>query len=67
MKPSKDEVISKLCKKNFELKQINKDYKKRIRGVYQVLYNVGGALNDNLESFTPQQLKTFFKIRDLIR
>jgi len=56
------EIIAKLTREIEELKQENKMYKEMEDSIYNMIYGIGGPLNDNYYQFTNKQLKPFRKI-----
>ena len=48
------------------LEQAVKTYKQRSDDIYNVLYCIGGPLNDNIDGYTRKQLKNFFQISKVI-
>jgi len=61
-----DEVIAKLVIENFDLKARIYEFEESIKSINQILYCIGGPLNDNVLNYNKDQLRTFFKIKDLL-
>jgi hypothetical protein len=61
-----DTVIARQVKENYELRDQLKDYKEMARKIHNLLFCIGGPLNDNREGYSQQQLGAFFKIHHII-
>ena len=59
---TKVELIAIQAKKIEEQKLIIKDYKTRMRNIYNIIYCIGGPLNDNKLHYTKEQMIDFQKI-----
>lgn len=63
---NENEVIAKLTIENFDLKAKIDEFEDAIKNINQILYCIGGPLNDNILKYNKEQLRTFFRIKDLI-
>lgn len=61
-----EEVIAILCKENLELKEEVKSFSLALKSINGILFCVGGPLNDNIYKYNKEQLKTFWRIKELI-
>lgn len=60
------EVIAKQAIKIEELNEENEILKKIINSIHMELISIGAPLNDNVDGYTNQQLKIFFRIEELL-
>ena len=56
------ELIARQAKENAELRDEVAELKERIVSVNNILYCIGGPLNDNKLEYSREQLSTFFAI-----
>lgn len=52
---TQEELIAKITKENYELKEENKEYIEMLRDVLSYFYAIGGPLNDNVLGFDKDQ------------
>ena len=51
---------------NYKLKKQIEQYKKNFNDIHLILYCIGGPLNDNVLRYSSKQLKTFFRISNIV-
>ncbi len=60
------ELIAEQALKISELEKAMTQHNEDRDTVYNILYCIGGPLNDNKQGFTKSQLRIFFSIRDAV-
>ena len=59
-----------IVEQQLEIKQLKQQLlikTEKISDIYLILYRIGGPLNDNRQGLSPDQLRDFIKIADIIR
>lgn len=61
-----EELIAKITKENYELKEENILFKESLNHIKSLLVCIGGPLNDNVLQFNKEQRNYLHKILDII-
>jgi len=62
MSEEKDELIVKQALKIEDLESILEEYRKADKAIHNIIYCIGGPLNDNILQYSHKQLGTFAEI-----
>lgn len=63
---TESELIAKQQLEIEELKLEVADYKKARKKVFNIIYGIGGPLNDNKLKYDKYQMTDFFKIKEIL-
>jgi len=63
---TKDELIAKQQLDIESMKEQIKAYKESEDDIYNIIYCIGGPLNDNIDGYTMKQLGNFAKIAQIM-
>ncbi len=61
---SDEKLIADQARKIAKLEKMVSDYTESHKAIYNIIYCVGGPLNDNKLEYTGAQLDTFFRINN---
>lgn len=61
-----DKVVARQAREIYDLTDRLTDYEKSATKIRNILYCIGGPLNDNKQGYTRQQLKPFLDIANLV-